>query len=252
MIRFMFLGANGSAQERGSGNSSILISGGGAAICVDLSVNLAAAVEADVDAVFLTHEHIDHVYGLPSLLHQLWIRGRRRPLEIFVPAGMEPLANGLVDLFGLRAKKGIFDIEVLSSATAQVGGLRVSSFPVDHSRFSIGLVAEEGRTRLCYTSDCRPMEAVPALAEGCGTLIHEASGASVDEEALVLRGHSSGLDAGRMARRLGARELFLCHLPLGDEAKSSVLEEARTVFPATFLPEPLVWRAAAEREEGTP
>ena len=49
----------------------------------------------------LTHEHIDHVYALPSLLHHLWLGGRAKALDIYIPEGMEPLVNGLIDLFGI-------------------------------------------------------------------------------------------------------------------------------------------------------
>ena len=73
MIEFRFLGANGSCQDADSGNTALLLNGTDGAVCVDLSCNIAAAVDADVDAVILTHEHIDHIYALPSLVHQLWL-----------------------------------------------------------------------------------------------------------------------------------------------------------------------------------
>ena len=71
-------------------------------------------VNAGVDAVILTHEHIDHVYGLPSLLHQMWIAGRRKALDIYVPKGLEGLADGLIQLFGIREKKNMFEIRTVS------------------------------------------------------------------------------------------------------------------------------------------
>jgi len=32
--------------------------------------------------VLITHTHIDHIYALPSLLHQLWLMDRREPLVV--------------------------------------------------------------------------------------------------------------------------------------------------------------------------
>lgn len=64
MLKLIFLGANGSIQERDSGNTSLLFSDGTSAILVDASVNLYAAIEAQIDAVVLTHEHIDHMLSL--------------------------------------------------------------------------------------------------------------------------------------------------------------------------------------------
>ena len=77
MLNFMFLGTNGSMQGD-EGNTSLLFKGSRGTVLVDASCGLGRAVAADVDAVVLTHEHIDHVYGLPSLIHQLWLSGHLR------------------------------------------------------------------------------------------------------------------------------------------------------------------------------
>ena len=96
MLKLIFLGVNGSLQDTDSGNTSLLLMGRKGSLAVDLSCNIGTLVNAGVDAVILTHEHIDHVYGLPSLLHQMWIAGRRKALDIYVPKGLEGLADGLI------------------------------------------------------------------------------------------------------------------------------------------------------------
>ncbi len=73
--------------------------------------------------------------------------------------------------------------------------------------------------------------------KGADILIHEASGVSTDEENLVKKGHSSGADAGAFAAGLGVRELYLCHLPAGEEARRAVLREAGKYFSASRIPE---------------
>ena len=98
MLNFMFLGTNGSMQGD-EGNTSLLFKGSRGTVLVDASCGLGRAVAADVDAVILTHEHIDHVYGLPSLIHQLWLSGRRRALDICVPAGMEEFVHRFLEVF---------------------------------------------------------------------------------------------------------------------------------------------------------
>lgn len=104
MLKFMFLGTNGSIQERDQGNTSLLFKGTQGRAVVDLSCNLATVVREDIDAVIFTHEHIDHVYGLPSLLHQMWLSGRKKPLVIYAPEGMHPFIDRFLDLFSLRQK----------------------------------------------------------------------------------------------------------------------------------------------------
>lgn len=252
MLKLIFLGVNGSLQDTDSGNTSLLVTGKEGSLAVDLSCNLAAVVNAGVDAVILTHEHIDHVYGLPSLLHQMWIAGRGKALDIYVPQGLEQLADGLIHLFGLREKKNMFEIRLRTEPVFCVGTMKVTTFPTDHTEMSIGVVIEDGMEgsggKLVYTCDTRPLRDIPSFMEGAQVLIHEASGLSKDEEALLRKGHSSGADAGKMARELGVDKLYLCHLPRGEEAKSQILREAKMVFGESFIPEVLGEIAVGGRE----
>lgn len=239
MIEFTFLGINGSVQEPEYGNTSLLISGETGTLAVDLSCNLSALTNADIDAVILTHEHIDHVYGLPSLLHQLWLRGRGRKLDIYLPEGMEPLVNGLLELFAIRRKAGMFEIFLHTESAFMVGSLKIQTFQTDHTGTSMGVVVEEEGKKLVYTADTRPIPAVPALLEGADVLIHEASGTEDEESTLIKKGHSSGADAARLAKALGVRSLYLCHLPRGDSRKKDILGEAESIFPLSRIPEVL-------------
>ena len=258
MLKLIFLGVNGSLQDTDSGNTSLLLMGRKGSLAVDLSCNIGTLVNAGVDAVILTHEHIDHVYGLPSLLHQMWIAGRRKALDIYVPKGLEGLADGLIQLFGIREKKNMFEIRMHTEPVFSVGTMKVTTFPTDHTKMSIGVVVEEGdviedddvieegdaiedsdaiedamedamkgrRAKLVYTCDTRPLRDIPSFMEGAQVLVHEASGLSKDGETLLRKGHSSGADAGKMARMLGADKLYLCHLPRGEEGKAEILHEA--------------------------
>ena len=235
MIEFMFLGVNGSCQESGGGNTSILVRGSEGCVCIDLSCNLAEVVAAEPEAVILTHEHIDHVYGLPSFLHQSWLRGRKKPLKIYVPKGMEAIPEGMISLFHLREKKGIFDIEVAAESNISVGTMNIFLFKTNHTDTSCGVAIADGGKTLVYSSDTRPS------VNGIDTdvLIHEASGTSENEETLIRKGHSSGADAGKAAKDVGAIKLYLCHLPM--EGKEAVLEDAKRFYPGAEIPQILKW-----------
>lgn len=247
MLKFKFLGVNGSVQDPDSGNTSLLVFGKEGSLAVDLSCNLAAAVEAGIDAVILTHEHIDHVYGLASLLHQLWLGGRNKALDIYIPNGMEWLVNGLIDMFGIRQKKNMFEIRICADTVFDIGAMHVTAFSTDHTDTSIGVVIEEGEDKLVYTCDTRPVKDVPFIMNGAQVLIHEASGVMKDEDMLVKKGHSSAADAGKLAQRLMVRKLYLCHLPKGEEAKAEILGEARTKFREAYIPDVLEEIAVRQR-----
>lgn len=46
---------------------------------------------ATLDAIFISHLHGDHVFGLIGLLNSFSMMGRRKKLELFAPAGVEAL-----------------------------------------------------------------------------------------------------------------------------------------------------------------
>jgi ribonuclease Z len=206
-------------------------------VAVDLSANISAVVDADVDAVILTHEHIDHVYGLPSLLHQLWLAGRERALDIYIPSGMEDLVNGLINLFSIREKKNIFPIRVLAETEFSVGSMKLTAFATDHTGTSVGVAAKEGEEKLVYTCDTRPIREIPSCMAGADVLIHETSGLWKDEETLIKKGHSSGADAAALAEKLQVKALYLCHLPRGEAQKKEILKETKALFEHTYIGE---------------
>ena len=65
MLKLIFLGVNGSLQDTDSGNTSLLVTGKEGSLAVDLSCNLAAVVNAGVDAVILTHEPVSYTHLYP-------------------------------------------------------------------------------------------------------------------------------------------------------------------------------------------
>ena len=51
----------------------------------------------DLDAVFITHHHFDHIGGLADLIMAAWNNGRTRPLPIFGPLGTDEIIDAMLD-----------------------------------------------------------------------------------------------------------------------------------------------------------
>ncbi|OED50335.1 hypothetical protein ACH42_01255 [Endozoicomonas sp. (ex Bugula neritina AB1)] len=58
----------------------------------------------NLQAIFITHIHGDHMYGLPGLLTSASMQGRTAPLTIYAPEGVEPFVKAALncgDVHGL-------------------------------------------------------------------------------------------------------------------------------------------------------
>jgi ribonuclease Z len=184
----------------------------------------------DLTDLILTHFHPDHVAGVPQLLMNLWLMGRRQPLIIHGLGYTLDRVDNLMSSFGWSKWPGVFPVEyhhlpalekeiVLSS-----NEIRVFSSPVRHLIPCIALrfeFTQNGRT-LVFSSDTEPCPEVVRLAEGANILIHEASG--------ELEGHSSATQAGEVASKAKVDQLILIHYPTGSDNYYNLVKEASNGF----------------------
>lgn len=208
----------------------------GSTLVVDCGGDVAQRLQAHgveletVDALFVTHEHPDHVAGFPVFMVQLWLSGRKRPIPVVGIAPALAQARRCWEAFRTEGwdvpEMQWREVEHREGAVAwEDERWRVTVAPGVHSVPVVGLRVEsrgDGRV-LAYSADTERCEPIARLAAGAHVLVHEATG--------VFAGHSSAADAARVAAEAGAGRLVLVHLP--PHADPAVLAEARTVFAAT-------------------
>src|SRR5258705_9421379 len=105
--RFAFLGTSGALASDRRDNTSIVVEAGGAAVLLDCggsAIHRLRRLGVDPLAlthIVVTHLHVDHSYGLPSLVRQLMILERQAPLTVVCrPEHVEALRT-LLRLFNL-------------------------------------------------------------------------------------------------------------------------------------------------------
>lgn len=253
-MRVRLLGTGGAANEarhqaallvewgEGAQDGRILLDAGGGLEIVRLLI-AAGCEPAGVRDIFVSHQHTDHVGGLEPLLLWSIIRmlSRHGPPadETCVYADRSVLA-GIEQLFAatITAAPRLFGnklqwVDAADGASVALrGGARLTTFLVDHEPGgggARGCVVEQNGKRLVYSGDTRPTDRLIEAAGGADVLVHEAGG--LDEQAAEVHrlGHSTGGDAGRVARAAGVGRLVLTHLP-ADFLAEPVLAEARAAF----------------------
>lgn len=262
-MKFAFAGTSGGIQTASSGNTSLILAESETSILVDVSGSPAGALAAcgidpvHLGGVILTHAHIDHLYALPSLLHNLWLMGRKEPLPILGSGPTLEIAQRLCGLFALEKKPGIFafDWRITGPGTdLRLGPFSIGTFAVRHGLPTMGLAVSAAGGKLVYSADTAPLDGWPSGAAGAGVLVHEAAGLGDSEESHNASGHSSARQAALAAAVLAGMApdapppcLMLCHLPAGEVLAGQMRLEAQNFYHGPVcIPAPLRLYDAAD------
>ena len=213
-ITSLYSGSKGNSVLIQSPKAKIIIDAGKSArtLCTTLH---GIGVDIDsIDAIFITHEHSDHVSALEVLLRKHAI-----PVHI-VSASAEKLLQKGFDGRYLRAHPPIYSVEV--------GDMLVKSFPTPHdSAFSVGYRIEIGDSVIGYATDIGHVsDEIKGALAGCESVVIECNH---DEKMLMdgpypydlklrilsPRGHLSNRACAEFASELaliGTKNILLAHL----------------------------------------
>jgi ribonuclease BN (tRNA processing enzyme) len=225
-MEIQFLGTGTGIPHRDRASPSIFLNLGETRILLDIGPGTLrqmarASIELnDIDIIFITHFHIDHIADLPSFLFasKYEENPRRKELLILGPKGLRSLYTNLVKLYGHQVSGGDYEIEIVELIPeAEFGkSWKVKAFKTYHREESIGFRFENEGKIFVYTGDTdydsslfTPLSSADLLAIEC-SLPYKS------------KGHLSPEWAGRIAQGAGVKRLALIHLyPImdGREAK---------------------------------
>ncbi len=94
--------------------------------------------------------------------------------------------------------------------------------------------------KIVYSGDTAPCDSVIKLAKGADVLIHEATFSGDMEEKAREFGHSTSIQAAKIAKNAGVKRLILTHISPRYEDTDTLLSEAKAVFEETCLAEDLM------------
>ncbi|MCB0882898.1 MAG: ribonuclease Z [Thermoleophilia bacterium] len=139
-----FLGTAASVPSRARGTSATFVARGGARLLIDCGEGTqrqflrSGLGLADVDAIFITHLHGDHVLGLPGLVKTYALRGRTKPLHIYGPAGLNRFLGWVEPLMRTNAFRVVAHEVKPGQDAHRLDGARVEAFATEHGVPSVG------------------------------------------------------------------------------------------------------------------
>ncbi|MDP3822278.1 MAG: MBL fold metallo-hydrolase [Burkholderiales bacterium] len=270
-FRVTLLGTGSPAPVMNRFGPGVLVEAGGKKLLIDCGrgstqrLRQAGLALGQVDAVFLTHLHSDHIVGLPDLWLTGWLEvpyaNRKGPFVVYGPAGTRGLMDGLTRAFDWDIQARIADQQLKPEAIrAQVtefkpgvvyeqAGVKVTAIEVDHGELlkpAFGFRVDYAGRSVTVSGDTRFSENLIKHAEGTDLIIHQV--AAVRDELLsnpafkaILSHHTKPDEAGIVFTRVKPKLAVYYHFVLlGTPAvpavsEKDVLEMTRKTYAGPLL-----------------
>lgn len=240
-------------------------------------------------AVFVSHLHGDHCYGLFPLISTLGLLGRRTPLDIYAPAPMGELIEHHLRYFDTELPYEVKWHEVRTTEHRIImenNSLEVWSIPLRHrvptagfhfcekepplnvdkwkiERYSLGIAqivaAKRGEDvtlsdgtiipngeltyrpykarSYAYLSDTAYSAKAAERVHGVDLLYHETTYSTSEAMFAKGRGHSTTIEAAKVAAKAEAKRLIIGHFSSRYKSHETLVEECRTIFPNSDIAE---------------
>ena len=214
------------AEHEGRTYSLVVDMGNGALGALQRHLDL-----ADVDAVALSHLHVDHCIDLTSYhVVRTYCPGGRLPrLPVYGPPGTSEriaAASGFADQLGVDE---VFDfVDWVENQPVRMGPFTVTPTQVAHPVETYAMRIEHAGKVLVYSGDSGPSATLVEVAKGADLFLCEAS--FVEGPANPVDLHLTGREAAQHASRADVSRLLLTHIPPWHDPRR-VLAEAEPEFP---------------------
>lgn len=208
----------------------------------------------DVDGVFLTHLHSDHVVGFPDLWLTGWLvgPGRDRPLHVWGPSGTKEMIANLEKAFafdirirqeddraapeGVRVTVG----EIREGVIYDENGLKITAFEVDHAPVApaFGYRVDYAGRSVVFSGDTRASENLVRYARGADLLVHEVVspesfariGLQGERIRSVIAHHTTPEQAGEIFTKTRPRLAVYSHIAQPGATESDLIPPTRKTY----------------------
>lgn len=189
----------------------------------------------EVEALFLTHLHSDHIVGIPDLWLTGWLISRRdKPLRVFGPAGTSNMMEHLKQAFQFDIRIRVNDnklppagaesqvTDIKQGVIYEAQGVRVTAFEVDHGPVSptLGYRVDYGNHAVVLSGDTRFSTNLIKFAEHADLVVHEVADSA--------ERHTTPEQAGEVFRRVRPKLAVYSHILY--EGLGELVRRTRTTY----------------------
>ncbi len=182
-MELTFLGTGVGIPQADRVQSGVLVDTGDSLLLFDCGCGVLGRIyesgyeHKDLNAIIITHLHLDHVGDILALLKANWLIGRT-DMQIYGPQGTKDWYAKTMEVYDYL--KGRFNVEITELSpedkfSPEDSDCTIRCAKTAHTDSSLAYRVEQKRKSLVYTGDTEPCEEVMGLSEGADVLIHECS-----------------------------------------------------------------------------
>ena len=214
-----------------------------------LRLNQSRILPNEIENIFFTHLHSDHILGFSDILMTGWVYHRQKPLNIFGPPGTINFVDSTIKSFeedikvrslppeSLNVENLKSNIEIIyDDFTYKKNGLTIETFAVKHEPFTYAFGFKIYNSKYCMviSGDTTYSEQVIEKTKNCDLLIHEIAHAS--EHTLekypkakgVISYHTDASQVSKIINTVKPRLTILNHvLSLDGSSDEQILNEIK-------------------------
>ena len=209
----------------------------------------------DIQGVFLTHLHSDHVVGFPDLWLTGWliVPGRNVPLHVWGPRGTTVMMSHLQQAYGYDVRIRIQNDgaspdgvallvkEISEGAVYDNAGVKVTAFEVDHAPVTpaFGYRIDYAGRSVVLSGDTRVSENLIRHAQGVDVLVHEVfapatlqrAGVPVGRAKNIIDYHTTPEQAGEVFARVKPKLAVYSHICMPGATEEDLIPATRKAYP---------------------